>query len=43
MEILKQSLQETSSKKKAEPSQPSHEETVTTGGRGSKPKMRKAR
>src|SRR6185436_6335085 len=45
MEILKQSLKETTSKKKAEPepSQPSHEETVTAGGRGSKPKMRKSR
>ena len=45
MEILKQSLKETTSKKMAEPenSQPSHEETVTAGGRGSKSKMRKSR
>jgi len=45
MEILKQSLKETTSKKKEEPepSQPSHEETVTAGGRGSKSKMRKSR
>jgi DNA end-binding protein Ku len=47
MEILKQSLKETTSKKKAEPEPeqalPSHEETVTAGGRGSKSKMRKSR
>ena len=41
MEILKQSLKETSSKKKPEPAQPTFEETVTAGG--PKPKTRKAR
>jgi len=42
MEILKQSLQETSAKKKEVEPLPSHEETVTVGGRA-KPKSRKAR
>jgi DNA end-binding protein Ku len=45
MEVLKQSLKETSARKQEEePAQPSHEETVTAGGsRGSKSKMRKTR
>jgi DNA end-binding protein Ku len=44
MEVLKQSLQETTSKKKPEPAQPSFEETVTAGGgREAKPRGRKAR
>src|SRR2546425_7516651 len=46
MEILKQSLKETATKKKAEPVQPSFEETVTAGdggGRAPKPKTRKPR
>jgi DNA end-binding protein Ku len=45
MEVLKQSLKETSARKKEEePAQPSHEETVTAGAsRSSKSKVRKTR